>query len=688
MEETTPYSAVDAVITGKRLAAPRPLMVAVAALAIFVSVFHLYTAWFSAIPPIAQEWATLHMLMILAFLTFPLGRKSWQDRLNGWSIIDFLGIALLILFTVRFYLTYENYILVRYANADSFDLFAGTVTIFILLELTRRCLGWPLTLVAAFLIFQGLVSDKFPEWVPFYGPPISWRSTVEFLYLQEWGLWNIPVKIVSQFIILFFVLVGIWKYSGVLGIVRDMATALAGKFTGGPAKVAVIASAFFGTIQGSSVSNVVSSGSWTIPTMKATGYKPHFAGAVEAVASSGGLITPPVMGLAAFLMADFLGISYLSVMAAAIVPTLLFYGATFGAVHFQAKREGLVGLAPSQIPKLLPVLAKSWLFLLPLLTLILFLFQGYSITRAVMWSILLLFLLVLVVVSGVRWLCRRTEKARPLLVFIPPEAPPSPRGILLALEEGGQMAVTIGIAVGTVGLIIGTFWASGLGVRISELIVSWSGGSLFVALIIGAVVALVIGMGIPFTAAYITLYMFAIPALIELGAPPIAAHFFALFWALVSGITPPVAVTAYTAAGIAGSDMMRTAWTAMKIAIPLYIIPFFFIKQVALLGQPSVLSLEVARVAITGLIGVFAISAGSAGWLLRRPNAIERFLLMGGGMALLYATVITDLMGAAALAAVLLYQWRLPYFEPLQPLFNLTRRRAGSPTPGAGDSHD
>ncbi len=682
MEEDTSNSAVDAVITGRKLAVPRPLVVVVAALAVFVSIFHLYTAWFSAIPPVAHEWATLHMIMILAFLTFPLGRKSWLDKLNGWSIVDFLGIALLTLFTVRFYVTYEDYILIRYGNADSFDIFAGTVTIIILLELTRRCLGLPLCLVAIFLIFQGLVSDKFPEWVPFYGPPISWRTTVEFLYLQEWGLWNIPTKIVSYFIILFFVLVGIWKYTGVLGIVRDLATAIAGKFTGGPAKVAVIASAFFGTIQGSSVSNVVSSGSWTIPTMKATGYKPHFAGAVEAVASSGGLITPPVMGLAAFLMADFLGISYLEVMAAAIVPTLLFYGGTFGAVHFQAKRDGLVGMAPSQIPKLLPVLAKSWLFLMPLTTLIWFLLQGFSIARAVMWSIFLLILLVLVVAGIIRWVCRHTERARSLLVFVPPEAPPSPRNLLLALEEGGRMAVTIGIAVGTVGLIIGTFWASGLGVRISELIVSWSGGNLFVALVIAAVVALVIGMGIPFTAAYITLYMFAIPALVDLGAPPIAAHFFALFWALVSGVTPPVAVTAYAAAGIAGSNMMRTAWSAMKIAIPLYFIPFFFVYEVALLGQAPVL--EVVRVAVTGLIGVFAISAGGAGWLLRCTNVMERFLMLGGGMLLLYPSVITELIGAVALVGVFLAHKYIPYFEPLQPAFQMIDRLTGKKT-GVGD---
>jgi TRAP transporter 4TM/12TM fusion protein len=682
VEEDTSNSAVDAVITGRKLAVPRPLVVVVAALAIFVSIFHLYTAWFSAIPPVAHEWATLHMIMILAFLTFPLGRKSWLDKLNGWSIVDFLGIALLTLFTVRFYVTYENYILIRYGNADNFDIFAGTVTIIILLELTRRCLGLALSLVAIFLIFQGLVSDKFPEWVPFFGPPISWRTTVEFLYLQEWGLWNIPTKIVSYFIILFFVLVGIWKYTGVLGIVRDLATAIAGKFTGGPAKVAVIASAFFGTIQGSSVSNVVSSGSWTIPTMKATGYKPHFAGAVEAVASSGGLITPPVMGLAAFLMADFLGISYLEVMAAAIVPTLLFYGGTFGAVHFQAKRDGLVGMAPSQIPKLLPVLAKSWLFLMPLTTLIWFLLQGFSIARAVMWSIFLLILLVLVVAGIIRWVCRRTERVRPLLVFVPPEAPPSPRSLLMALEEGGRMAVTIGIAVGTVGLIIGTFWASGLGVRISELIVTWSGGNLFVALVIAAVVALVIGMGIPFTAAYITLYMFAIPALIDLGAPPIAAHFFALFWALVSGVTPPVAVTAYAAAGIAGSNMMRTAWSAMKIAIPLYFIPFFFVYEVALLGQAPIL--EVVRVAVTGLIGVFAISAGGAGWLLRCTNVIERFLMLGGGMLLLYPSVITELIGAIVLVVVFLAHKYIPYFEPLQPAFQMIDRLTGKKT-GVGD---
>ena len=251
-------------------------------------------------------------------------------------------------------------------------------------------------------------------------------------------------------------------------------------------------------------------------------------------------------------------------------------------------------------------------------------------------------------ISGaIRWLSGRARWARPLAVFIPEQAPPSPRGILLALEEGGQMAITIGIACGTVGLIIGTFWASGLGVRISELIVSWSGGDLFIALIIASVVALIIGMGIPFTAAYITLYMFAIPALISLGAPPMGAHFFTLFWCILSNITPPVALAAYGAAGVAGANMIKTAWTAMKIAIPLYLIPFFFIYDMSLLGQGTIL--EIIRVAFTGLIGVFAIGAGSSGWFLRMHSTVERVLFIGGGIALLFPDVIAELIGAGVL---------------------------------------
>ncbi|MFC1918186.1 TRAP transporter permease, partial [Chloroflexota bacterium] len=618
--------AISAILDGKKLAVPFPFVVLVAVVGIFVSVYHLYTGWFSGIAPVAQEWTTLHSLMILAILLFPLGRKSWRDKLNRWSLVDFLFILLLIVFTVRFFLTYESYYLGRYAHADDFDIIAGTITIIILLEIARRCLGLGLTVITAFFIVQGLISDRLPESIPLYGPPISWRTTIEFLYMQEWGLWNIPTKIVSQFVILFFIMVGIWKYTGVMDIVKYLALSLTGRYTGGPAKAAVLASALFGTIQGASVSNVVSSGSWTIPTMKGAGYKPHFAGAVEAVASSGGLITPPVMGLAAFLMADFLGLTYLEVMAAAIIPTLLFYCATFAAVHFQAKRDKLAGIDAAQIPKVLPVLAKSWFFILPLTMLIVFLLNGYSIGRSVMFCIIVLLLMVLLIAPLFRWISNRNRKLNFLRMLIPEEAPPSPRRFLMALEEGGRMAVSVGIVVGVVGLIIGTFWASGLGIRISELIISWSGGNLFVALIIMAVVALIIGMGVPFTAAYITLYMFAIPALIALGAPPLGAHFFALFWCLVSGITPPVAMTAYVAAGIAGASMMRTAWTALKIALPLYFIPFFLIYELGLLGQGPIV--DILRIAATGIIGVICIASSTIGWMLRRANVPERFLLL------------------------------------------------------------
>lgn len=676
-------SAVEAVITGRKLPAPRLLVVVVAALSVMVAVFHLYTAWFSSMPPIAQEWTTLHMIMILAFLVFPLKRRSWRDKLNWWSTLDFLGIALLILFTIRFFLTYENYILVRHANADSFDVFAGTLTIIILLELTRRALGWSLTLVAAFFVVQGLISDRFPEWLPFYGPPLSWRTTIEFLYLQEWGLWSEPVKIVSSFIILFFVLVGLWTRTGVMGVIRDLSIAIAGKYAGGPAKAAVVASAMEGMIEGSALTNVVGSGSWTIPTMKSIGYKPHFAGAVEAVASSGGVITPPVMGIAAFLMADFLGLSYAKVMASAIVPALIFFAGTFGAVHFQAKKDGLLGLPSSQIPRWLPTLAKSWLFLLPLGVLVLFLMQGFSIGRAVMWSIILLLALVLLLCPVIRLLARLTPGARRLLTLVPDDAPPTPQALLLGLEEGGRMAASIGVAVGTVGLIIGTFWASGLGIRLSELIVSWSGGNLFVAAIVMAVVAIVIGMGVPITASYITLYMFAIPALIGIGAAPLAAHWFALWWATLSGITPPVALAAYAGAAIAGAGMVRTAVTAMRIAIPLYFIPFFFIYNMELLGQGPIL--EVVWVAFTGILGAVLISAGGAGWLLRQASSVERLLLMAGGMGLLYPSRTTELIGAVLIALVLLYEWRFRHFEPLQPVFNLVGRRTSARSSEASD---
>lgn len=625
----------------------------VAALAVTVAVFHLYTAWFSDLLPLASLWVSLHSVMILALLVRPL---------RGWRvIIDYICIALLVVFTARFFIDYEYIILYGHTQAGTFDIIAGTLTIIIVLELTRRYLGWAIPILAAAFILEGLVSDKFPRSFFLYGPPISWKAMIEYMYLQEWGLWNIPMQVFSQFIVLFFVLVGVWQCSGIMDIVKNLALAVAGRFTGGPAKVAVVASAFFGTIQGSSVSNVVSSGSWTIPTMKSFGYRPKFAGAVEAVSSSGGLITPPVLGLAAFVMADFLGISYLKVMAVSIVPALLFYVGTFAAVHFEAKRAELPGLPPSQIPKLLPVLARSWLFLLPIAVLIFITLQGLDLGTAVAWSIIVLAFITMPFAGFLRWLTRRSPASRIIDYIFPNQAPPSPRAVLSAMENAGRMAIDVGMAVASAGLIIGAFWASGLGLILGELVVTWSGGNLFIGLVIAAFAGLIIGMGVPFTAAYILLYLIVIPALINMGAPPLAAHYFSLFWALISGITPPVAIAAYAAAGIAQAGMIATALTAMRIALPLYFLPFFFVYDTALLGQGPIA--YVLLIAFTGCVGVTIIGAGTSGFLLRKANFIERILMMAAGMFLFIPGLTTDLVGVALLLLVLFIQWRLPYFS-------------------------
>ncbi|MFC1905107.1 TRAP transporter permease, partial [Chloroflexota bacterium] len=415
-----------------------------AVLCVTIAVYHFYTAWFSNLLPLVQLWISLHLVMIVALLSRPLGR-GW------WRILDFVGIAGLLVFTVRFFVDYEFIILFGHAKADAFSMVAGTMTIIILIDLARRYLGWTIVILTIFIMLQGLVADKFPKGFFLYGPPITWRSIVEFEYLAEWGIWNIPVQVFSGFIVLFFVLVGVWRCAGVMDVVRDLALTIAGRYTGGPAKVAVIASAFFGTIQGASISNVVSSGSWTIPTMKATGYRPAFAGAVEAVASSGGLITPPVLGLAGFVMADFLNIPYLTIMAISIIPALLFYAGTLSAVHFEAKRAGLPGLPPSQIPRLLPVLARSWLFVLPIAVLILLLLQGFPIGTCVAWSVVALLIATIPVAGSIRWLTRRWHWLRPINHIFPETTPPKPQALLLALEDAGRMSINVGIAVATAG---------------------------------------------------------------------------------------------------------------------------------------------------------------------------------------------------------------------------------------------
>ena len=509
----------------------------------------------------------------------------------------------------------------------------GVVTMIVLLEATRRAVGWPIVLVAVAFLLYTRFSDLFPGLLQARGYDIS--RMVAVLYTGRDGIFGMPTGIAGS-IILVFILFG--QLLLVVGAGRwfiDLACAIAGRFRGGPAKVAVIASALFGTISGSPAANVAATGVLTIPLMKSIGYKPSFAAAVESVASTGGAIMPPVMAVTAFIMAEFLGIPYASVAIAAFLPAILYYIAVFVQVHLEAVKTGLHGLPREEVPGFWKTFKQGCHFLLPIGVLVYFLLiRGYSPTTSALYACA-----ALVLASMVRKGTR-----------------PNPRRMLQALEGTGQGMLLIGTACAISGIVIGCTVLTGVGIRLAQLLITTAGGSTFVLLLLAAVTSAILGMGISVIVAYILLAILVAPALTGMGMLPLASHLFVYYFAVLSFITPPICVSVYIAAGIANAPMMRTGLQAVRLGIVAYIVPFMFMYDSALLlkGSPAAVALAV----VTSVVGVIALAAGVSGYALRRTNWLERILLLAAGVGLIMPGWITDVIGAGVLAAVMLWQWK------------------------------
>lgn len=601
----------------------------IAIVAITFSLYQIFTGYFTQPRPQAHRSMHLAFALILIFLLHPLGRKSWRDKLNWLSLIDFAIIAAVI--GIEVWIVWDlDAFLYKEGSITKLDHIIVMTYIIIILEATRRSVGWPLVLVVVFFIFHARFAPFFPS--VFNGPSVPWDWFVEAQMIQSYGIFSIPIAVVAGYVALFIIFAEVLNQTGAGKFFIDIAVALMGWQAGGPAKTAVVASGAFGTISGSVVANVVGTGSVTIPLMKGIGYPRHFAGAVEAVASTGGQIMPPVMGAVAFVMAEFMGVPYIKVAAAAAIPATMYYFSLFVQVHLEAKKVGLSGLPREQLPRIRPVLISGVHLVIPLIVLVWILVEGATPAKAAFWGLSLIF----------------------LLAFLKKETRPTPYAFFKMMEKAGRVVAPVSIACASAGIIIGCIFASGVGLRFSSFVIEISGGSMVAALFVTMIACTILGMGLTTTAVYVTVAALIIPTLIKMGVVKMAAHMFALYYGCLSAITPPVAIGAYAAAGLADANPMKTGFTAWRLGLAGFIVPFMFVyAPEILLEGPPILILSTS---CSALIGIFCLASSVEGWLYTKENWIQRLLLFIAACLLIKPGWRTDLAGAVLLTIVIIWQ--------------------------------
>lgn len=596
-------------------------------LAVGMSLYHLGVAFLG--PPEAFFFRGTHLLiaMVLTFLIFPGFRKGSRTTPG---LID-LGLLALSCLTIGYLWANHNYLYDRFVFVDDLrppDLVLGTIFILLVLEATRRCIGLALPLTAlSFVVYALLFTNVRPE------------SLIEVNYLTTEGIFGIPLSVSATYVILFILFGAFVERSGTGKLFMDSSMSVAGHTAGGPAKVAVITSGLFGTISGSAVANVMTTGTFTIPMMYRLGYRPAFAGAVEAVASTGGQIMPPIMGAAAFVMAEFLGASYLEVATFALIPAVLYYIAVFFAVHFEAKRLGLMGVPKEELPKFFDVIKARGHLFIPLIIIITVLFMGYSAPMAALAGIMS--------VVPIALLRATTRKDISLSMIIG------------SLEDGAKGTLAIAMACACAGIVIGVIAQTGLGLDFTTLVLNAAQSNIYYALGLTMIAGIILGMGLPTTPAYIIQVALLVPALIKLGIVEQAAHLFVFYFAILSAITPPVAMAVYAAVGISKSSLWETGWAAVKLGATGYIVPFMFAFSPALL---MIGPWDIVTVAITtALIGVICLASSLHGFLLVNLNWAERSMLFLAAILLIKPGPTTDAIGGfLVLLAVISQMRKLP----------------------------
>lgn len=631
----------------------------VALIAVAMSCFHFYTSGFGLL--LAQKQGAVHLAFTLAlvFLLYPASSK--QSKTSGIPFYDFIlgaiGVASALYLVVFF-----NELVTRAGLPTQTDLIMGFLLIATLLEATRRISNPVLPCLAIIALLYCYFGRSMPDMLAHRGFNVA--RIVNHMYLGTEGIFGTPLEVSSTFVFMFILFGAVLEKTGLGKFIIDLSLALAGWSTGGPAKVAVVSSGLMGTVSGSSVANVCTTGMFTIPLMKSVGYEPYFAGAVEAVASTGGQIMPPVMGAAAFIMAQILGVPYIEVAIAAVVPALLYYFAVMVQVHFEACRLGLSGIPWKQLPPLGPLLKTKGFLLIPLVAIIYFLLAGYTPLKAAFNGILVSFVL--------SWLNKETRL--------------TPAKLYDAFQSGARSAIGVACACATVGMVVGMGTLTGLALKIAGAIVAMAevspdgslaalGASLFslapgaevtaetaalaltkiFTLFFTMIASLILGMGLPTTANFIVTSTMAAPALFLLGVPPMAAYMFVFYFGIAADLTPPVALAAYAGAGIAGSDPMKTGVTSFKLALAGFLVPYIYVYNPMLLFI-DVEPFYMAQAICTALIGVFLLAMFTIGYFKAHLAWYMRVLAFVGAICLLIPGTMSDLFGLAVLGVIYVMQ--------------------------------
>ena len=594
--------------------------IVLAIFALFCIYVTLFTAWLEEI----RLTSFMAFIMLIGYLVYPI--KKGQQKVNSLPWYDWI---LMILGTGSFlYFTFNAMTIIQQGSRfEVYQVVIAIIGVLCLAELCRRSVGLPILCVAGALLIYALIALPNPTLIG------KLTYMMKFLFYSKEGILSTPINVCSKFIVVFIIFGAFLERTGIADFFINIANAVVGGFSGGPAKVAVVASAMEGMVSGSSVANTVGSGSVTIPLMKKTGYKPEFAAAAEASASTGGQIMPPIMGAAAFLMADYVGVPYSNIVVRAILPAVLYFAGIFIAVHLEAKKEGLRGLKREELPKVLPLLKKVYL----LIPLVLLIYLVGTSQRSIQYAAAIAIVAVIVVS-----LFNKDNRITPKKIFE-------------ALAAGGQGMITVAAACGVAGIIAGTITMTGLANMMINGIVALAGNQVIIALFLTMLCCIVLGMGVPTTANYCIMAATCAPILVRMGVPALAAHFFVFYFGIVADLTPPVALAAYAGAAIGQANPMKTAFTATKLAIGAFIVPYVFALNPAMLFIDTTVG-EVILICLTSFVGIFAVSSALEGYFLHHMKWYERIVAVIGGLLLIYPGLVTDVIGLTLVALIVFVQ--------------------------------
>lgn len=599
------------------------LSIAVFVIGLAMSFFHIYVLTIRAIDP--WYFRTMHVVFagVLIFALVPGWKKSPRDRIH---YIDYLFILLIVAPTAYIFIEFDEWIYRVGVVPNTLDFIFSTLFVIAVVEMTRRTTGLPLAILSGIFILYGYFGNYMPGL--FYHKGYAWDRMMTYLFSLD-GILSLPILASAHYIFLFVLFGAFIEASGAGKFFVDLARCATGRLRGGPGKVSIVSSAFIGTASGSSVANVVVDGVFNIPMMKYAGFKAHIAGAIEAMNSAGGQIVPPVMGAGAFLMAEILGIPYAKVALAAVIPAALYYFAAYWMIDFYAASANLWGMKKEDIPIFRKIMFDKGYLLVSLVVLgVALMVFMYSPYRSAMLAII-----TLIIVS---WIRKETRLG--------------PKSIIETLAKGARGSIEIAATCAAAGIIVGVLTQTGLGMKFAMIIINYSGGSLLLALIFTMIIAIILGMGMPTTAAYAISASVLAPALMQLKVPPIAAHLFIFYFACLSALTPPVALAAFAAAAIANAKTWDVGWQSMRFAIAGFIIPFMFVygPAMVLIGSAT----EITIAIITGLIGTMALSGAVQGWFLKKSTWIERGILLIAALFLIKPGWMTDLIGFGLLVVV------------------------------------